>query len=142
MRTDVNCRHVVSNAVCIDLNILIPFIEDVGSQLILNHFRHYMGGRYNGLTLPRSWIVRAFFRGASERPNGSMPYVLVPALQTLLEILLGRIPSSRCLSLRGWICELTKGYRTTDHSPEVARDDPRFGSTGLSSEGVSRTSPL
>lgn len=86
----VHCRHVVSNAVCVDLAVLIPFIEEVASQLILNHFWHYTRGRYNGLTLPRSWIVRVFFRGASERPNGRMPYLLIPALQSLLEILCGR----------------------------------------------------
>lgn len=81
-------RHVVNNVLAIDLNILLPFIEEVTSQLVYNHYEHYASANFDGLTLPRSWIVRVLFRAASERPNGGMPYVLLAVLETLLEILL------------------------------------------------------
>lgn len=94
----MNYSHVVSNAVSMDVNVLIPFIEDVCSQLILNDFRHRPGRSYNGLILPRSWAIRALFRGPSARPNGRMPYILGEALLGLLAILLGRRPCGAYLA--------------------------------------------
>ncbi|KAG8905111.1 hypothetical protein FRB99_000675 [Tulasnella sp. 403] len=75
--------HAIKRQVRLDVEVFISFIEEVCSQLILNHHFHYRG-TYNGMTLPRSWMIRAFAQGRSERANGSMPYQLLPALRDFI----------------------------------------------------------
>ncbi|KAG8896968.1 hypothetical protein FRB99_008544 [Tulasnella sp. 403] len=43
--------------------------------------------RYNGMTLPRSWMLRAAAHGKSSRSNGQLPYKLLPALADFIDVL-------------------------------------------------------
>lgn len=56
---------------------------------------HYMSNSYDGMIMPRSWIIRALMRQSSYLPNGRMPYVLVPVLGTFLERLVGKADSGK-----------------------------------------------
>ncbi|KAG8914807.1 hypothetical protein FRC01_003904 [Tulasnella sp. 417] len=78
-------EHMVYRRVAIDVDVAVAFIEEVCGQLILNSFR----SSYEGMTMPRTWIIRALLRGPSQKPNGSMPFVLVPALSAFLKALSG-----------------------------------------------------
>ncbi|KAG8898993.1 hypothetical protein FRB99_007004 [Tulasnella sp. 403] len=80
--------HVIEKRVVVDLDVFIPFIEEVCCQLIFNHYAHRRGeARYVGMTLPRSWMLRVAAQGKSSRPNGVQPYKLLPALATFIGIL-------------------------------------------------------
>ncbi|KAG8921020.1 hypothetical protein FRC01_000481 [Tulasnella sp. 417] len=67
----------------------MAYIEEVSAQLIITHCAHRRGA-YDGLTLPRSWIIRAFVRAPSPRAVGNLPSQLVTALGKFLDILLLR----------------------------------------------------
>lgn len=68
-----------------DIDVAVAYIEEVCGQLILNNYR----SSYEGMTMPRTWIIRALLRGSSRRPNGTMPFVLVQALFEFLKALIG-----------------------------------------------------
>lgn len=80
-------RDIVEEQVCLDVDVAVSFAEEVCGQLILNAYAHQAEG-YHGLTMPRSWIIRAFFRGPTSRPNGALPLRLTAALGELMDVLL------------------------------------------------------
>lgn len=94
--TYLRIRHIVYRRVAIDVDVAVAFIEEVCGQLILNNFR----SSYEGLTMPRTWIIRALLRGTSHKPNGSMPFVLVPALSAFLKALSGNADPGESLLFR------------------------------------------
>lgn len=56
---------------------------------------HYLSSSYDGMIMPRSWIIRALMRQSSYWQNGSMPHVLVPVLGSFLEKLVGKTDSGK-----------------------------------------------
>ncbi|KAG8926506.1 hypothetical protein FRC01_008767, partial [Tulasnella sp. 417] len=88
-------KHIVERKVAVDVDVVAAYIEEVCGQLILNHYMHYMSCSYDGMTMPRSWILRALMRQCSHLPNGRMPYLLVPVLETFLGKLVGKIDSGK-----------------------------------------------
>ncbi|KAG8916691.1 hypothetical protein FRC01_002915 [Tulasnella sp. 417] len=93
-------RHILHRGLPVDVDVLSSYVEEVCGQLILNHFKHYMSSGYEGMTMPRSWIIRALMRGSSELSNGRVPYTLIPWLRFFLDILVGRLNPGR-LRYRG-----------------------------------------
>lgn len=89
--------HILARKLPVDVDVLSSYVEEVCGQLILNHFVHYMSYGYEGLTMPRSWLIRALMRQSSELSNGKMPYILIPWLRSLLEILVGRLDPGKWL---------------------------------------------
>ncbi|KIO30539.1 hypothetical protein M407DRAFT_20427, partial [Tulasnella calospora MUT 4182] len=78
--------HVLSGRVRLDIDVAIAFAEELCAQLILNHYSHTYTG-FDGLTMPRSWIIRAFARGHSLQTNGSIPWSFTGTLGIFLEVL-------------------------------------------------------
>ncbi|KAG9044656.1 hypothetical protein FS837_007753 [Tulasnella sp. UAMH 9824] len=97
-RTDLGVyflERVAGGDVWLDTDVAIGFVEEVCAQLIFNEGAHRPEGR-ECLTMPRSWIIRAFLRGASPKPNGSVPSRLVSLLGKFADILLLREHKYRC----------------------------------------------
>ncbi|KAG8917203.1 hypothetical protein FRC01_002611, partial [Tulasnella sp. 417] len=86
-------KHIVEHNAAIDVDAVTSYIEEVCGQLILNHYMHYLSSSYDGMTMPRSWIIRALMRLSSYAPNGGMPHIFVPALGAFLERLVGKTDS-------------------------------------------------
>ncbi|KIO30554.1 hypothetical protein M407DRAFT_20442 [Tulasnella calospora MUT 4182] len=82
-------EHILTNPVWLDVDVAMSYIEEVCAQLIISHCAHRRDA-YDGLTLPRSWIIRAFVRAPSLRAGGNLPSQLVTALGKFLDILLLR----------------------------------------------------
>ncbi|KAG8947676.1 hypothetical protein FRC00_008989, partial [Tulasnella sp. 408] len=97
----IEIRHIVYRRVAIDVDVAVAFIEEVCGQLILNHFR----SSYEGLTMPRTWLIRALLRGTSHKPNGSMSFVLVPALSAFLKALSGNADPGYFQVHGAWLSE-------------------------------------
>ncbi|KAG8895387.1 hypothetical protein FRB99_000607 [Tulasnella sp. 403] len=74
-----------------DVAYLAAFIEDFSAQLVLNHYHHSAGG-YDGLVIPRSWLLRVSRIGPFDTPNGDTPAGLVLCVQRLLRPLCGYQP--------------------------------------------------
>lgn len=73
----------------LDTDVAIPFVEEVCGQLIFNHDAHRPDGR-GCLIMPRTWIIRAFLRGVSPKPNGAVPLHFVSLLGKFVDLLLLR----------------------------------------------------
>ncbi|KAG8891542.1 hypothetical protein FRB99_003530, partial [Tulasnella sp. 403] len=58
LRATLFIEQVVKRRVHMDVTNLIAFIEDVSAQLILNHYYHGPRLKYNGMVMPRSWLLR------------------------------------------------------------------------------------
>ncbi|KAG8926505.1 hypothetical protein FRC01_008766 [Tulasnella sp. 417] len=93
-------KHIVEHNAAIDVDVVTSYIEEVCGHLILNHYMHYMSSNYDGMTMPRSWIIRALMRQSSQSPNGRMPHLLVPVLEAFLERLVGKRDSGK-IQFRG-----------------------------------------
>ncbi|KAG9047260.1 hypothetical protein FS837_002663 [Tulasnella sp. UAMH 9824] len=78
--------HILSGRIRLDIEVAIAFAEELCAQLILNHYSHTYTG-FDGLTMPRSWIIRAFARGHSLQTNGSTPWFFTRTLGIFLEVL-------------------------------------------------------
>ncbi|KIO30545.1 hypothetical protein M407DRAFT_20433 [Tulasnella calospora MUT 4182] len=88
-------QHMIERKLAIDVDVATAYIEEVSGQMILNHYMYYMSSSYDGMTMPRSWIIRALMQQSSYVPNGGMPHVLVLVLGSLLETLVGRSNSGK-----------------------------------------------
>ncbi|KAG8937464.1 hypothetical protein FRC00_005250 [Tulasnella sp. 408] len=84
--TDVPC-HLVTGRVWLDVGVAVAFAEEVCGQLILTEYYH-TATAYEGLVMPRSWIIRAFAREPSFQRNGSLAFSLVTTLEKFLKLLL------------------------------------------------------
>ncbi|KAG8957284.1 hypothetical protein FRC05_010180, partial [Tulasnella sp. 425] len=78
--------HALSGRIWLDIDVAIAFAEELCAQVILNHYSHTYTG-YDGLIMPRSWILRALARGPSLQNNGSIPWHLTRTLETFLNLL-------------------------------------------------------
>ncbi|KAG9047264.1 hypothetical protein FS837_002667 [Tulasnella sp. UAMH 9824] len=106
-------EHVLTNPVWLDVDVVMSYIEEVCGQLIVTYYAHRRDA-YDGLTLPRSWIVRAFVRAPSLRVVGNLPSQLVTALAKFLDILLLR-PNS------GTRTRLTVSGKEVERAPIAVR---------------------
>ncbi|KAG9016355.1 hypothetical protein FRB90_003160 [Tulasnella sp. 427] len=94
-------EHIVNRRVAMDVDVAVAYIEEVCGQLILNNYR----SSYEGMTMPRTWIIRALLRGSSRRPNGSMPFVLISALSEFMKVLSGDADAGYFQVRGGWLSE-------------------------------------
>ncbi|KAG8957107.1 hypothetical protein FRC00_004466, partial [Tulasnella sp. 408] len=115
-------NHVLNTAeVHLDAEVAVAFAEEVCAQLILNHHAHNSTG-YDYLSLPRSWIVRAFARAESPQVNGSMPWTLAACLDTFLSTLLLKRGAGK-LQMRGSVLgEVSLAVRS-----QAVQKDPVVG---------------
>ncbi|KAG9016354.1 hypothetical protein FRB90_003159 [Tulasnella sp. 427] len=79
--------NMLTGRVWIEVGAAVAFAEEVCSQLILTEYYNTLTA-YDGLTLPRSWIIRAFSRAPSYQRNGSITYELVKTLRRFLQLML------------------------------------------------------
>ncbi|KAG8942986.1 hypothetical protein FRC04_003272 [Tulasnella sp. 424] len=110
-----SARYAITGQASLDVNVAIAFAEEVCGQLILNNYAH-LHDRYHGMTMPRSWIIRAFFRAASGTYNGSMPWRMMATLSKLIDGLLFKIdPGGRHLpSLLKHVSDILAGKLHVD----------------------------
>ncbi|KIO30564.1 hypothetical protein M407DRAFT_20452 [Tulasnella calospora MUT 4182] len=97
-RTDLGVyflERVAGGNVGLDTDIAIGFVEEVCAQLIFNQDAHRPDGR-GCLMMPRSWIIRAFLRGVSPKPNGDVPLRFIQLLGKFVDILLLREHKDHC----------------------------------------------
>lgn len=79
--------YLFTGRVWIEVGVAVAFAEEICGQLILTEYRHTPSA-YDGLTMPRSWIIRAFAREPSLQRNGSLGFHLITAINGFFKLLL------------------------------------------------------
>ncbi|KAG8937462.1 hypothetical protein FRC00_005248 [Tulasnella sp. 408] len=79
--------HLLTGRAWIEVGVVVAFAEEICGQLIITEYYHSPSA-YDGLTLPRSWIIRAFAREPSLQRNGSLAFRFVAAISKFFQLLL------------------------------------------------------
>ncbi|KIO30552.1 hypothetical protein M407DRAFT_20440 [Tulasnella calospora MUT 4182] len=80
-------EHVLKADVAVDADVVLALTEEVCGQLILNHYAHNTAG-YDYMTMPRSWILRAFARAPSVQLNGTLPWKFAAIIGDFIDAML------------------------------------------------------
>ncbi|KIO23210.1 hypothetical protein M407DRAFT_27279 [Tulasnella calospora MUT 4182] len=117
---------VLGGSAWLDTDVAIAFVEEVCGQLIFNQDAHLPDGR-GWLTMPRTWIIRAFLRGASPKPNEATPGRFVSLLGKFVDILLLREYKERCrlqshVARYQWLVRLSRCLGLVGHNIPALRE--------------------
>lgn len=92
--------HLVFEVPAVDILVLVSLAEDYCGQLIYNHYHHSDAG-FNGMTMPRAWVVKALHRGHSPQKNlHFIPGNFLDVMIHFLDILLDDKKDAGVLTLR------------------------------------------
>ncbi|KAG8937466.1 hypothetical protein FRC00_005252 [Tulasnella sp. 408] len=83
--TAIHC-YLLTGRAWIEVGVVVAFAEEICGQLIITEYYHSPSA-YDGLTLPRSWIIRAFAREPSLQNNGALAFHFVSAISKFLKLL-------------------------------------------------------